>query len=147
MPGPSRREICAGSALAAIAWGVAGCEHDPGVSDAPGKSFPVSPEAIASPEWALALADFLPLVGTSFDIEEANAASQPLVLMLAQPFGRSSRSSFVLVFMRASRTPLEQDTYAVRHPALGRFSLFLVPHDDTTMKQGPRRHAALFSRG
>jgi hypothetical protein len=77
----------------------------------------------ASPE------TFIPHIGTTFAL--AASSGRGLVATLTEVEAPASPAagptSFSLSFEAAARHPLAQGTYAVRHPWLGSFDLFVVP--------------------
>ena len=56
----------------------------------------------------------------------------------------AGRECFSTIFVGSSRTPLKQNTYAVEHPALGNFSILLVPIGQN--RHGPMVYEAVFNR-
>jgi hypothetical protein len=56
----------------------------------------------------------------------------------------AGRECFSTIFVGPSRTPLQQNTYAVEHQALGNFSLLLVPVGPN--RRGPMLYEAVFNR-
>ncbi|WP_144224108.1 DUF6916 family protein [Mesorhizobium amorphae] len=73
-------------------------------------------------------ADFEPHIGTDFDVAEA---SVPLALQLLEVrlLGTALRSggAFALTFRGPPTEPLQQATYPLVHPRLGRLDIFIVP--------------------
>ena len=140
MAGLTRRQMCAGTALAGASLGLAcapeGPERPPG--------FAIPPAAMAAPEAGLTLARLQPLVGTSFLVQDGTGRGQRLILRQVQDRGAPLRTprprgeSFTLQFQ--GEGPLAQGTYRAQHPALGRFAMFLVPRDAASA-----RFAASFS--
>jgi hypothetical protein len=69
---------------------------------------------------------YLPLVGSSFDVERPNGEHVAVELVQANDLpGRGE--CFSLVFRGPSDEPLDQRTYRMTHRELGNFPLFLVP--------------------
>jgi hypothetical protein len=114
MPGLTRRQLCAGTALAGAAW-VGGCV--PAGSSGPRER---------------TLATFSELVGTAFTVD-TGPGPQPLTLAAVRLHGPPIRSprprgeSFTLIFQAPQAMSLAQGTRQVTHPELGTFSMFLVP--------------------
>jgi hypothetical protein len=113
MPGLTRRQLCAGTALAGAAWGLAGCDPDGGQQQT--------------------LTGFSDLLGTEFEIDGGAELGQTLRLTAIQPRHPPVRSprplgeSFTLEFEAAGRMTAAQGTRFLTHPALGSFQIFLVP--------------------
>jgi hypothetical protein len=141
MAGLTRRELCAGTALAGVSLGLGACAPEE-AAPAPGWTLP--PGVKAAPEAGLTLARLQPLVGTAFQIEDGEGRSQRLLLQQVQDRGAPLRTprprgeAFTLQFQ--GEGVMAQGTYRAQHPALGRFSMFLVPRDATSA-----RFAASFS--
>jgi hypothetical protein len=109
MPGFTRRQLCAGTALAGAAWGLAGCDPAP---ERPTQT----------------LAGFSALVGSDFVVR--GQALTLASIRVHQPPVRSPRprgEAFTLVFQPRVPMELAQGTYQASHPTLGTLSLFLVP--------------------
>ena len=69
---------------------------------------------------------YLPLVGSTFDVERPNGDRVAVELVDATELpGRGE--CFSLVFHGPTDIPLDQRTYRVTHRELGDFPLFLVP--------------------
>jgi Domain of unknown function (DUF6916) len=69
---------------------------------------------------------YVPLVGTTFDVERPDGAHVAVKLVDATEL-QAGGACFSLLFRGPSDAPLEQRTYRVEHAALGEFPLFLVP--------------------
>ena len=114
MRGLTRRQLCAGTALAGASLGLAGC--DPGAPRPPQRN----------------LAAFQPLVGSAFTIQDG---ADPLSLTLTairvhQAPIRTPRprgESFTLLFEADRPNVLGQGSRPASHPELGSFTFFLVP--------------------
>jgi hypothetical protein len=81
---------------------------------------------------SLVLADFAPLVGKTFPVNDGPNALAALVLSDARSLGSapspSERSeSFSLLFTSAERGHAPQAIYSLEHPELGAIEVFLVP--------------------
>lgn len=89
--------------------------------------------------------DFLPHVGTDF-IASDLASERRMLLRLesVEDTSTAAKDGFSLFFSGAAEMSVGHDTYAVTHPALGRFSLFLGPVLGGT--PGRIRYQAVFSR-
>ncbi|PLP58283.1 hypothetical protein CYK37_15345 [Mesorhizobium loti] len=76
----------------------------------------------------LTAADFEPHIGTDFDVAEIPA---PLALQLLEvrQLGTALRGggAFALTFRGPLAEPLQQATYPLVHPRLGRLDVFIVP--------------------
>lgn len=71
-------------------------------------------------------ATYVPLVGTTFDVERPDLEHVAVELVdVAELPGRGE--CFSLVFHGPTEAPLDQRTYRVAHEELGEFLLFLVP--------------------
>jgi hypothetical protein len=71
-------------------------------------------------------ATYVPLVGSTFEVEHPDGGRVAVELVDATPLpGRGE--SFSLVFRGPADAALDQRTYHVEHDALGDFPLFLVP--------------------
>lgn len=100
--------------------------------DTPRKPVPMSNPASAGPP---CLGQFQPFVGTHFELESDDRGSTSLELVEAKAYGTPTHSAsgddtstrFSLVFLCAGRRDLPQQTYVLRHPQLGKQTLFLVP--------------------
>jgi hypothetical protein len=96
----------------------------------------------------LAREDFLPHVGTTFDLDLGGGQTLGLVLAAADPLGSETvpeavRKPFALTF----RTPGErrhapQAIYTLRHAAFGELPIFLVPLGPDA---GGMRYEAVFT--
>lgn len=77
---------------------------------------------------------FEPLVGDTFTATPS-AAGEPLELVLSScaesPHARPDHPAFALTFESSDPTPRAQQIFALEHPELGRFELFLVPLSPT----------------
>ena len=79
--------------------------------------------------------DFSPHVGDRFVLESESQGSVAVQLVEATPLKHSAdrprelpqREAFSLVFSAPGQAQLTQDTFQVRHTALGSLSMFLVP--------------------
>jgi hypothetical protein len=69
---------------------------------------------------------YVPLVGSSFDIERPGGEHVAVELVDATSLP-SSGECFSLLFRAPTGVALDQRTYRVEHAALGEFPLFLVP--------------------
>jgi uncharacterized protein DUF6916 len=142
-----------GTALVGTSLGLGACSGQG--SDPPplAGTFPLPTEAKSSLERSLTLARFRGLLGTTFLVEDGKGGRHELALGTIRERGAPIRSpkpageSFTLLFESApSRgTALGQDTYRTSHPALGTFSLFLVPRQSASAPDEPLRYAATFS--
>jgi hypothetical protein len=149
MPGLSRRQLCAGTALVGASWGLVGCA--PGSEGGPLPSTPEPPRTAPVPEDSLTLARLLPLVGTTFTLESEDGHAHAVALRAindrSATRGTPGRrgESFTLLFQGSgdNAPALAQATYRTQHPALGSFRMFLVPSGRPA--SGPRRYAATFS--
>jgi hypothetical protein len=69
---------------------------------------------------------YVPLIGTTFDVERPGGDRVAVELVGATELpGRGE--CFSLVFRGPSDAPLDQRTYRLEHRSLGDFPLFLVP--------------------
>jgi hypothetical protein len=77
------------------------------------------------------LDQFAPLVGTNFmvhtqigliDVQLSEATELP-----RRNLPEQFRTPLSLIFVGSSDVPLQQDTYLIEHPALGRHQWFIVP--------------------
>lgn len=78
----------------------------------------------------LTLDMFSDKIGEAFLIEEADMPSIALTLTEARAlrnFANAPRAPFSLLFTTTGQGVLPQRMYALRHPALGLHSIFLVP--------------------
>jgi len=80
------------------------------------------------------LADFLPFVGTSFEVATAAVPRTRLTLVEAialpargQTTTPVTGDAFSLLFDGGAATAIPSGTYTFTHPSLGRFALFLHP--------------------
>jgi uncharacterized protein DUF6916 len=76
----------------------------------------------------LRIGDFTPHLEAVFDMQTAGGVV-PLKLAKVDPAGDSGRAggAFSLVFVAPKGPWLPQAIYPLRHPALGRMEMFLVP--------------------
>src|SRR5262245_4480877 len=129
MPGLTRRQLCAGTAVAGAVWGL-GCDAGAGRDQS--------------------ASGYGALVGTRFQVMGGADRGQTRVLaaVLAHtPPVRAPRprgESFVLEF-EAEGMSRAQGTRSLQHPALGSFDLFLVPRRGPGPSGRPR-FAATFCR-
>src|SRR5579875_2953642 len=76
------------------------------------------------------LADFQPLIGTPFHINDGTGNPIALELVEAHALPTHSgtpREPFSLIFRGPSDRPLEQQTHTLEHQGIGPVELFLVP--------------------
>jgi hypothetical protein len=146
MQGPSRRQVCAGTALAGISWALGGCAPEGDRTLGPTNPIPETPHG----RGPLGLADFREIVGSAITVE-VNGAVRPLTLTAVRDHGAPVRrpvprgESFTLVLDTDQAMPIDTAaTYAARSPALGPFTLFLVPH--RAPGRALPRYSATFSR-
>lgn len=72
--------------------------------------------------------DFLPHVGTDFVASDpVSGRRMPLRLELVEDTSTAIKDGFSLFFSAPADMPAGHDTYAVTHPVLGQFPLFLGP--------------------
>ena len=92
----------------------------------------------------LSLESFAPHAGTSFLLRSAAApAALELVKVAALGHGRpGGRTPFSLQFLGPEGHRLEQRTWTLEHPVLGRLDIFLVPLGPV---EGRMRYEAIFS--
>lgn len=132
MSGLTRRQLCAGTALAGAVWGLGGCDPQP-----------------VGGEGELTLERLRPLVGTRFMVQDAGGGWRALVLASiverALPLHRPAPrgESFTLLFDGQMPGLAEQGTQLVEHGTLGAFPLFLVQRGTPS---APRGYAATFTR-
>jgi hypothetical protein len=144
MQGPSRRQVCAGTALAGVSWVVGACAPA-GDQAFPGTDEPQPP----SGRRAGSLSDFRGIIGSSVSVE-VGGSPRSLLLTTVLDHGAPIRKprprgeAFTLIMVADPGGPaIEQATYPARHPALGPFAVFLVPH----LAPGRQpRYSATFSR-
>ena len=86
--------------------------HDPGTAPAPDSA-------------VYRLATYVPLVGERFEVGDSDGAGT--LELVAADEHRGAGESFSLRFASTADAFLPQGSYALAHPALGPFSLFLVP--------------------
>jgi hypothetical protein len=95
---------------------------------------------------ALTAADFQERIGESFRVALPDGSGLDLTLAVVQtsryapPAAR--RTGFSLVFWSALTTHVPQAIYTLRHPAMGRLDLFLVP---IGLGEGGMGYEAVFS--
>lgn len=88
---------------------------------------------------------FLPHIGTDFLVSDLASGRQlPLRLESVDDARTTAKEGFSLFFTGTAETPLRHDTYAVIHPALGQFFIFLGPVMGSA--PGGVRYQAVFSR-
>jgi len=141
MQGPSRRQVCGGAALAGFSWALGAC--------APADQPPPAGNQPAPGSAPLGLTDFRGGVGAPVVIDVAGAP-RSLQLAAVRDHGPPIRGPqprgecFTLILEAPADLPLiATATYAATHPALGPFTLFLVPH----LAPGREpRYTATFSR-
>ncbi len=147
---PSRRQFIVGAGLAAGMGALA--PIGAGVANA----MEVSTDAdrLADTAGLLHRADFAALLGQRFDLLAPGRISQVLTLAAvldpkphrarvgARRYAQPRLESFSVVFRGMGRS-LPQGTYALSHPRLGRFSLFMVPGARTA---GAQSYTAAFNR-
>lgn len=149
---PSRRDAfrvgLAGAAVAAVGWGT-GCGDAKMPVSANGRDLPR--DVIESDAYGLSLARLAPHVGSAFRFVHPDGGTADLTLASATDLGVRGRpvidkgECFALSFAAGAELPagaLEQNTYAVSHPALGSFDLFIVP----SAQAGARSYTAVFNR-
>lgn len=88
----------------------------------------------AAPEASLTRSAFAPLVGQEFVFETSalEKLTTRLVGVEALQFslpGQKAEGAFRIEFETPAGQALKQDTFAVSHPRLGRFALFVSPND------------------
>lgn len=99
-----------------------------------GELFPIPPESAADPLNLLTRAHFVPFVNTFVEVYDGEIRVARLRIIEATELKRAanekrsiSGESFSLLFADARRGRLAQETYRIRHFALGEFSLLLAP--------------------
>ena len=99
-----------------------------------------------APEASLTRGAFAPLVGEEFVFETNALEKLNARLVRVEPLdfrlpAQSAENAFRLEFETPAGESLPQDTFAVSHPRLGRFALFVSPN-------GPEGHVveAIFNR-
>lgn len=77
----------------------------------------------------LTCADFEALVGTPFELDAGVAGPVPAELLEARAGASAGPrgGGFSLLFRAATADGLQQGTYSLAHPRLGRLDVFLVP--------------------
>jgi hypothetical protein len=134
MQTPSRRQVCAGTALAGVSWAMGGCAADDDSPTAPAGVLAETPHRRGPPS----LSQFREIVGSTVTVDE-NGSPRSLVLTAIHDHGPPVRrphprgqSFTVLLDPGPTGSPgspiLASKTYQASQPALGRFTLFLVPH-------------------
>jgi hypothetical protein len=109
MPGFTRRQLCAGTAVIGAVWGLGACD----------------PAAGGPPQ---TLAGFTALLGSDFLVR--GQALTLAAIRVHRPPVRSPQprgEAFTLVFQPRTAMALEQGSYQASHPTMGTLSLFLVP--------------------
>jgi hypothetical protein len=90
-------------------------------------------------------ADFERQTKSRFGIRSAQAGATHLKLIQVGNLPPSGKGeAFSLVFRGSSKRPMRQDTYSIRHAALGSFSLLLVPVGQA--KSAGRYYEAVINR-
>lgn len=85
-------------------------------------------------EAELVRSSFVPLVGAEFEFEKSPLEKTSARLLSVEALANTTPSqnpegAFRLVFAAAPGQALDQRTFAVSHPSLGRFALFVSPND------------------
>ncbi|MDT4952496.1 MAG: hypothetical protein QOJ02_634 [Acidobacteriota bacterium] len=95
---------------------------------------------------------FAPYVGTEFSVTVKPSKVRAITLIEVRDFVDSSTQGissgeecFSLLFLNPPGKTFSQKTYEVEHPALGKFSLFLVPVG-RFISNGQNTHEAVFNR-
>ena len=145
MPGPSRRQVCAGTALVGVSWALSACVPEDGTSS-PAGVLPEQPAGRRPPT----LSGFRGVVGSTITVQSGEGG-RGLLVSGVHDHGAATRKpvargeSFTVILDIAEAGPLiPSATYPATHPALGAFTLFLVSHL-APGKDRPR-YSATFSR-
>lgn len=103
-------------------------------------SFAIPYEAKTDAAFYFTHETFAPYVNSTFRISRGKAVSFDATLVEVSNYQAQSRTSkvqtqvgecFSLSFRAGERDAVSQGTYKFVHPALGRFSLFIVPSEST----------------
>jgi len=125
----TRREFLAHAPVLALAAGLAPTTFAASNKLAPARRRPDSPVSLEN----LRCATFVPLVNSRFKWNTGGASPHDLVLadIQEQPVTSTSDGAsletFSLLFWNPSAEKVRQGTYQLQHPAIGEFSLFIVP--------------------
>jgi len=129
MQGPSRRQVCAGAALAGFSWALGACAPDD--QPLPAGGAPPEPPHGRGP---LGMADFRNGIGSPV-LVDVEGSARTLQLTAVRDHGPPVRrphprgECFTLILEAPADLPLiATATYPARHAALGPFTLFLVAH-------------------
>lgn len=144
----SRRIFIRNGALAAAFSGVMfktahGATGDPASGTAAGVAAPGAGRARAA---LFAKESFTPHLNTQFMVRDRDAKAVRMTLAAVEDHlphagkraaaARRPCECFSLQFRHDSGEALLQDTYRFEHPALGKFSLFIVPSRDAERRSG-----------
>ena len=118
-----------------------------------GGYFPIPPEVQDDPTNYYTMATFAPYVKTGFMILIGRAWRGMMLTEVkdlcpqkaAQPVNNLDEC-FALTFRAARGQKIEQKIYSIRHPALGKFSLFLVPVGRRTRTSSAEFYEAIINR-
>jgi hypothetical protein len=147
MQAPSRRQVCAGTALAGVSWALGACAP----TDEPpvGKSNRL-PEPPHGPT-PLNLSDFRQMIGSAIDVDVDGGLRSLAVTAvhdhgppIRRPLPRGEAFTLILDPGPTASSPIASATYQARHSEMGSFTLFLVPHADP--RSDRVRYCATFSR-
>jgi hypothetical protein len=91
--------------------------------------------SMRDPVYYMTVATFAPYVGAQFSLSLGGLKSVGLKLVNVEDLRPAAlrestvvgKDCFSILFQGPSRLPLKQDTYRLRHPALGEFSLLITP--------------------
>lgn len=93
---------------------------------------------------------FAPALGSPFEIPFEDGSSHPIELaeireVFAGGRKEGQRQPFALTFLGATDKYVQQATYPLVHPALGRMSVFLVPLGPDPQNGGRMKYEAIFT--
>jgi hypothetical protein len=143
MQGPSRRQVCVGTALAGVSWALGACAP----AGQPSAGAPPPERTVGLPSQA----DFRAIAGSTVNVM-VDDSPRPLVvaaihehrLRTGKLVAPGAAFTVILDLAGASGTPIAPATYPAMHPELGPFTLFLVSHLSPGRNQ--LRYSATFSR-
>ena len=127
--------------------------QDQGAGNQRGGYFPIPAEVQDDPTSYYTMATFVPYVKSGFQLQVGRLWKHMKLVEvknLCPPAAANAPSNnlnecFSLTFMAARGQKIEQKAYTVRHAALGKFTLFLVPVGRRT-RTSPEYYEAIINR-
>ena len=126
--------------------------QDQSTGDKRGGYFPIPAEVQEDPTSYYTMATFMPYLKSGFQIQMGRLWKHMKLIEVKNLCPKTDNAPannlnecFSLTFIAARGQKIEQKAYTVRHAALGKFTLFLVPVDRRT-RTSPEYYEAVINR-